>query len=162
MSGSIDVRDLPSYGFSHRSLMWWGNLGLMAIEGTAFALAIMAYFYLRAHAGTWPLGVRPPDLLWGTVNTLILLASAVPNHLTKKAAEAHNRAGVKLWLSVSIAFGIAFIAVRWMEFAALNCRWDSNAYGSVVWMLLGLHTVHLVTDVYDSVVLDTIFFTGTL
>lgn len=159
---SLDVRELPSYGFSHRSLMWWGTLGLMAIEGTVFALAVMAYFYLRAHANAWPMSVLPPDLLWGTVNTAILLASAVPNHLAKKAGEAHDRPGVKLWLSVSVVFGVAFIVVRWMEFATLNCRWDTNAYGSAVWMLLGLHTLHLVTDVYDSVVLDIVFFSDPL
>jgi cytochrome c oxidase subunit III len=155
---ALDVRELPSYGFSHRSLMWWGTLGMMAIEGTVFALAVMAYFYLRAHAATWPLGVRPPDLLWGTLNTAFMLASALPNHLAKKAAEAHDRGGVKKWLSVGVAFGIALIAVRCMEFAALNCRWDTNAYGSVVWTLLGLHTLHLATDVYDSAVLDALFF----
>jgi cytochrome c oxidase subunit 3 len=30
--------------------MWWGTMGLMLIEGTVFALTIMAYFYLRSHS----------------------------------------------------------------------------------------------------------------
>jgi cytochrome c oxidase subunit I+III len=42
----------------------------------------------------------------------------------------------------------------------LNCRWDQNAYGSVVWTLLGLHTVHLLTDWFDTVVLTVLMFTG--
>ena len=32
-------------------------------------------------------------------------------------------------------------------------RWDTNAYGSIVWALLVLHTFHTLTDVYDSCVL---------
>jgi heme/copper-type cytochrome/quinol oxidase subunit 3 len=32
----------------------------------------------------------------------------------------------------------------------------------VVWILLGLHTTHLVTDVFDSIVLAVLFFTGPL
>ena len=36
----------------------------------------------------------------------------------------------------------------------LNTRWDSDAYGSAVWMLMGLHTTHLVTEAYDSLVRD--------
>jgi cytochrome c oxidase subunit I+III len=36
--------------------------------------------------------------------------------------------------------------------------WDADAYGSVVWLLLGLHTTHLVTDVYDTVVLAAVLF----
>ena len=46
--------------------------------------------------------------------------------------------------------------------AALNTRWDSNAYGSVVWLLLGLHTTHIVTDLIDTLVLTVLFFTGPL
>ena len=41
-------------------------------------------------------------------------------------------------------------------------RWDHDAYGSIVWMLLGLHTFHLITDTWDTAVLDTLFFTGPL
>jgi cytochrome c oxidase subunit 3 len=159
---SLDVRELPSYAFSHRSPMWWGTLGMMAIEGTVFALVIATYFYLRSHSNSWPMSVLPPDLLWGTLNTAIMLGSVVPNHLAKKAGEEHDRAGVRLWLVVAILFGIAFIAVRVMEFAALNVRWDSSAYGSVVWTLLGFHTVHLVTDFADTVVLAFLFYTGPL
>jgi heme/copper-type cytochrome/quinol oxidase subunit 3 len=55
---------------------------------------------------------------------------------------------------------VAFLGVRVLEFGALNTRWDSNAYGSVVWMLMALHTTHLVTDAYDSGVLTGLTFTG--
>ncbi|MBC5764689.1 cytochrome c oxidase subunit 3 [Ramlibacter albus] len=159
---SKDVRELPSYRFSHHALTWWGTMGVIAIEGTVFALAVMAYYYLRSHSNTWPMSMKPPELLWGTLNTVVLVASGVPNHLAKKAAEAHDIHGVRLWLGVSLLFGLAFIVVRCFEFAALNCRWDSNAYGSIVWVLLGLHTTHLVTDVYDSAVLYGLFFTDKL
>lgn len=159
---ALDVSGLPSHGFSHRSLMWWGTLGMIAIEGTVFVLVVMCYFYLRSHAQTWPMSVRPPDLLWGTLNLAILLASAVPNQLAKKAGERYDVHGVRLWLGVTVAFGVALLAVRVMEFAALNVRWDSNAYGSVVWTLLGLHTAHLATDWADSVVLQVLFLKGPL
>jgi cytochrome c oxidase subunit III len=69
---------------------------------------------------------------------------------------------VRLWLCVGLVFGFAFLGVRILEFATLNVRWDSNAYGSVVWTLMALHTVHLLTDVADSVVLAVLFFTGPL
>lgn len=158
----IDVSRLPSFAFGHRSLMWWGTWGMMLIEGTVFALAIATYFYLRSHAATWPLSALPPELTWGTLNTFILLASAVPNHLAKKAAEKLHLQGVRLWLCVGLLFGFAFIGVRVLEFGALNVRWDSNAYGSIVWTLLGFHTAHLLTDVADTVVLTVLFFTGPL
>lgn len=159
---SLDVSGLPTVVYSHRSLMWWGTLGVMAIEGTVFALAVMAYFYLRSHQATWPLTAPPPDLLWGTVNTVIMLVSFLPAHLAKKAGERMDLHRVRLWLVVSTFFGVAFCVVRIFEFATLNVRWDSNAYGSVVWLLLGLHTTHIVTDLIDTVVLTVLFFTGPL
>jgi cytochrome c oxidase subunit III len=58
------------------------------------------------------------------------------------------------------ALGMVLIGLRALEFTTLNVRWDTNAYGSVVWMLLGLHTVHLITDVYDTAVLMVLMFTG--
>jgi heme/copper-type cytochrome/quinol oxidase subunit 3 len=159
---TLDVSHLPTHGFSHRSPMWWGTLGMMAIEGTVFALTIMTYFYLRSHSKAWPMGVLPPDLLWGSVFAVVTLLSAIPNQLAKKAGERYDVAGVRLWLGITIALGLAMMVIRCFEFAALNVRWDSNAYGSVVWVLLGFHTAHVVTDWVDSVVLELLFFTGPL
>jgi heme/copper-type cytochrome/quinol oxidase subunit 3 len=158
---TIDVSGLPPGAFGHRGLMWWGTLGIIAIEGMGFALAIGAYFYLLSRTSGWPPGlVAPPDLRWGTLNVVVLLASAIPNALTKRAAEHANLSGVRLWLTVCLAFGVVFNLVRAFEFMHLNTRWDSDAYGSVVWLLLGLHTVHIVTDVLDSAVLTALMFVG--
>ena len=58
---ALDVKELPSYAFSHRSLMWWGTAGMIAIEGSAFAFMIVIYFYLRSLSETPPTypGKRP-------------------------------------------------------------------------------------------------------
>jgi heme/copper-type cytochrome/quinol oxidase subunit 3 len=159
---ALDVSGMPTFAFGPRSPMWWGTMGLVAIESTVFALTIMAYFYLRSHASVWPMSRFPPDLLWGNVNTAILLASLWPNQMAKQAAERLDIHGVRLWMTVCMVFSLAFLAVRAFEFGALNTRWDSDAYGSVVWMLLGLHTTHLVTDAYDSLVLTVLMFKGPL
>jgi cytochrome c oxidase subunit III len=84
----------------------------------------------------------------------------LPNHWTKRAAEREDLRQVRIGLLVCLAFGLAFLIVRILEFRALNVSWDTNAYGSAVWMLLGLHTVHLLTDFIDSVVLCVLMFTG--
>jgi len=158
----LDVSRLPTYAFGHRSLMWWGTMGLMIIEGTVFALTLAAYFYLRSHSAHWPMNAAPPELLWGTANTALLLASLLPNHLAKRAGERQDLRAVRLWLIVCLAFGVAFIALRAFEFTSLNTRWDSQAYGSAVWMLMVMHTTHIVTDVFDTAVLTVLMFTGPL
>ena len=160
--GVLDVRTLPSFGFGPRSLMWWGTAGLMTIEGTVFALAVVVYFYLRSHAQLWPMRSPPPELLWGTLNTTVLIASAWPNQLAKRAATRPDRRGVQLWLTVCTVLGFLILLLRGLELTALNVRWDADAYGSIVWMIMLLHTTHLVTDTWDTSVLDILFFTGPL
>ena len=157
---ALDVAVLPHYGFGHRSVLWWATMCMIAIEGMVFALAVTAYLYLKGRVPHWPDGVGVPILTWGTVNVVIMVASLLPNQLTKKAAERFDRRGVQLWLSVCVAFAVAFTAVRFFEFSALRVRWDTNAYGSITWTLLGLHTTHVITDLLDSVVLAAIMFIG--
>lgn len=55
--------------------------------------------------------------------------------------------------------GIAPLIVSIFEFCALRISWDTNAYGSVVWFLLGLHTTHIITDLADTLVLGALMFT---
>ena len=160
--GKLDVSALPTFAFGHRSLMWWGTFGLIIIESMIFALTVASYFYLRSQSSEWPMNAAPPDLLWGTVNTALLVVSALPNYLAKKAAEKLDLKRVRIWIVASVAFGLLILLVRIFEFPALNTRWDSQAYGSVLWMLMGLHTVHLITDAYDSGVLAVLMFTGPL
>jgi heme/copper-type cytochrome/quinol oxidase subunit 3 len=140
--------------------MWWGTLGLMAIEGTVFALAVVTYFYLRGRAVVWPLNEPPPALLWGTANTILLLASLWPNHLAKRAAERFDLDGVRRWLAVCLLASLLFLVMRGLEFHVLHCRWYDDAYGSAVWLLLGLHTTHLVTDTWDTGVLLALSWSG--
>jgi len=158
--GSLDVSKPRSYAYGHSSMMWWGTAGVMAIEGTVFALAVMTYFYLRTRVPQWPPGVASPVLLWGSVNTLVMLASALPNHWTKRAAEREDLGQVRIGIVVCLAFAVVFLVLRIYEFKYLNVNWDTNAYGSAVWMLLGLHTVHLLTDAMDTAVLAVLMFTG--
>jgi heme/copper-type cytochrome/quinol oxidase subunit 3 len=66
---------------------------------------------------------------------------------------------VRLLLVVMTVFGLAPIVVRWFEFGALGCQWDTNAYCSITWALLFLHTLHIVTDFADTAVLTALMFT---
>ena len=39
----LDVSKLPTYAYGNRSLMWWGTWGMILIEGTVFAIALVTY-----------------------------------------------------------------------------------------------------------------------
>jgi heme/copper-type cytochrome/quinol oxidase subunit 3 len=151
---ALDVGGLQEQGaFGPSGLIWWGTVCFMFIEGSMFVMLLITYFYLRLRVETWPPSAADPDLFWGTVNLLVLVASAVPNHIAKLAAEACDTRRVRWSLVLCVLFGIVLLVIRGLEFGSLNTRWDDSAYGSMVWALLVLHTMHLLTDVGDTTVL---------
>jgi cytochrome c oxidase subunit III len=154
-----DVSALPTWGFTAQSTPWWGTLAFVGIEGTAFALAIGTYVYLYTVNPEWPIDAPAPNHWPGTLITVLLLASEWPNHWTDRVAHAQALPSVCRGLLIMSAVGLLTIAIRAFEFAHLNVSWDQNAYGSILWVILGLHATHLVTDVGDTLVLTVLMFT---
>jgi cytochrome c oxidase subunit 3 len=154
-----DASTLPDYGFGSRSTTWWGVSGFMAIEGAGFALAFAAYFFLMAQEKQWPASANPPDLLWGTLTLALLLLSEIPNVWLKRAAEAMDLRKVRRGLVVMSLIVLPIFVTRAFEYDHLNVGWDRSAYGSITWALLLLHTVHLITDWVDTLVLAALMHT---
>jgi cytochrome c oxidase subunit 3 len=154
-----DLSGFPLHGMGSASVTWWGTLAFMLLEGAGFALAIATYLYLESLAPEWPIGAPAPDLLGGSLMTAVLLASVVPNLMLSKWAGALDLTKVRSGAVVMSILGIVPLAIRVLEFRSLNVSWDSNAYGSIVWTLLGLHTTHIVTDLGDTLVLTALMFT---
>lgn len=153
-----DVSDLPTVTFGHRSLMWWGTLGFMVIEGWTLALVAAMYFYIRQNFLTWPPARTPlPSLTIPTINLVVMIVSVVPAYLADRAARRLDLGGVKLWLLISTLISLPIPVLRWYELWALNVRWDSNAYGSAAWLLVGSHATLLLLDVADTIGL-TLFY----
>ena len=163
----IDVSELPHHEFDTYDPVWWGNNFLLAIETSMFAILIATYFYLRQNFTLWPLPVaqltdtlRPlPELSFGTANTILLLASCLPMILTDLSARRGNRTFSQIGLVIAVVFGVTALVLRSFEFSAVYFRWDSNAYGSVVWFLLGMHALHLLVLTSESVLLTIWVFT---
>jgi heme/copper-type cytochrome/quinol oxidase subunit 3 len=148
--GAIDVSHLPQTSFGHREPLWWGIVLGIVIETSGFALVWATVLYLRMQEGTWPpWRWSAPDLTAGLVSTAVILASAIPMRITVKAAKAFDEAKVRFWLVVFFVVALIACAIRVWEFFVVQVKWDSNAYGSVVWAMLTLHTVHILTSVFD-------------
>jgi cytochrome c oxidase subunit III len=154
-----DVAALPTVTFGHRSLMWWGTLGFMVIEGWTLALLVVSYFYLRQNYETWPpLRTPHPSLLIPTINLLIMLVSLVPSYLAAAAAKKLDEAAVKRWLVIASIIALPIVVLRWWELWALNVRWDTNAYGTAAWVIVGFHTSLLLLDAADTWGLTLFYF----
>jgi cytochrome c oxidase subunit III len=161
---TIDVSKLPTGALDHRSPVWWGNLWLLVIETAMFGILVASYLYIRLNYPQWPpprvdrepiLYNSAPALFWPLVNLGLILVTCVPVFLCDRACLALNHPKVKFWLPIALVLMLTTIAARAFEFPALHFRWDDNAYGSVTWMLLGTHALHLVTAALETFMMLT-------
>jgi len=142
---ALDVAALPTHAFGPRATLWWGVVTMLCIESVALLLTAIALLYVRGNFPGWPpAGTAPPRLTAATLDTAVLLLSLLPMRLAERAARSRER----FWTAAIFGFmalvGLACCALRYFELAALNCRWDDHAYGSAVWLLVGMHTAHLI------------------
>jgi cytochrome c oxidase subunit III len=155
---SIDVSRLPTVVFGSRGLMWWGTMSFMVIEGWTLGLTAMSWFYLRQNEQHWPpLRTPDPKLLIPTINLIVMLVSLGAAWWTAKRAGELDRGGVVKGLFISGALGVLILVLRWYELWAINTRWDTNAYGSAAWLIVGLHATLLLLDVGDTIGLGVKF-----
>ncbi len=157
----LDVSSLPSGATDHRAAVWWGNLLLLCIESTMFALLIAAYFYLRQnyHAFPPPRALRLPTSLHPDpylpvpiLNLLVIIGSAIPMYFADVAAKRMDRAGIIKWSGIAVLLGALAVVLRFAEFGSLIFKWDENAYASTAWTILGVHLAHLITVTIEGAV----------
>jgi cytochrome c oxidase subunit III len=156
-----DVASLPTVTFGHRSLMYWGTLGFVAIEGTTLFICAISYFYLRRNFQTWP----PqhdfrPALLIPTIQAALMLVSNIPMRWVDQASSRLDARAVRKGLVILSVLVVAMCILRWFEFRALYVRWDTNAYGSAAWATLTLHGTLLFLEAAETLAFTVLFFSG--
>src|SRR5438067_352572 len=141
----LDVSALEEGTNDSRALLWWGNLGMLAIEGSMFAMALATYLYLKTANLDWPPATVPkPELVLPTLNLIILLLLLIPAVISDRAAYREDRHTALAAQWVCVFAGIAFMIIRAINLAHLGYKWSDHAYGSVVWTIFGLHSLHMV------------------
>lgn len=156
---TLDVSDVPSVAFGRSNTTWLANVFYMTIEGMMFALMFASYFYLRTRVQQWPPGHLAPDLRYGVANAIVFILSVIPARWVQKRAPSGDRAAIRIGLMVLAALALLATAIRVFEFATLNCRWSDDAYSSTLWVLIGMHAGHLVTELIETLVLLAVAFT---
>lgn len=155
----LDVSALPRGTADSRALIWWGNLGMMVIEGTVFCLAFATFIYLRMKNADWPpASVPKPDMLLPTINLVLLLLSGIPALYADAAARNQDLHGVRIGMALFIAMGFVFIAIRFVVMAHLGYKWSDHAFGSIVWVVMGMHLFHCITASGENLMLLAYLF----
>ncbi len=157
----LDVSRLETVAFTYRAPLFWGALGIAAIEGAMFGLLIASYFYLRLGVDVWPPpGVQYPNLTLPTIELLLLLVSCIPAYLATEAAKRNDIPRILLHLAVNLALATLAFVLRIMAWNSFNFNWRSDVHGSIVWSMLGLHTFDLGAGMLVTAVLLAIGLVG--
>jgi heme/copper-type cytochrome/quinol oxidase subunit 3 len=142
-SAAVPVVRTP---LADKPLGWWGTLGVIATEGTLFALLLFVYFFLRANNHPWPpSGIARPELVKSSIRSVILIASSVPVALAERALKRGDVRRFRRLVIVTMFMGAIFLVGHAMEYLDLSKTFTptTNSYGSVFFTITGLHAVHL-------------------
>jgi heme/copper-type cytochrome/quinol oxidase subunit 3 len=156
----LDVSELPDVCFGPRDIMWWGTVGFMLIEGFTLVLCAVVYVYLQQNFAAWPPpGTPRPSLGIPTVQVAVMLASLPVAAWTKRSAYAFDLQRVRIGLTSAAVIGAVCVGLRAAELlVSLNVKWDTNAYGSAQWLVVGSHATLLLIEWVETIGLALLFW----
>jgi cytochrome c oxidase subunit 3 len=128
-------------------MIWLGS------EFMFFSGLFAAFFTIRAHAPVWPPAGTKLDTYQALVFTFVLLASSPTMQMGVWAQERGERAKAKAWIVTSFLLGAAFLGNQAYEWKTLPFRPSTNAYGSLFYIMSGLHGLHVLLGLVAMVAL---------
>jgi heme/copper-type cytochrome/quinol oxidase subunit 3 len=126
------------------STAWWGMAALIATESMIFVVLLGGYFFLRASTPHWPpAGLHGPELRLAVPFSFVLWGSSIPIFYAEAAIRRGSQRGLRAGLLMSGCMGAAFLAFTLKDFRDLTFGWRDNAYGSIYYLIVGLHALHV-------------------
>lgn len=131
----------------------FGMVLVIVVEAMTFAGLISAFLSIRASLDFWPPLDQPRYPVVATaINTAVLLASGVTMLLfmwryRKPDASVHT---LTLLLVVTLALGGLFLGlqgIEWVRLIGYGLTVTSSSYGSIFYVLIGFHAIHVLTAV---------------
>lgn len=120
-----------------------------------FATLFATYAVLHNNTSGGPAGRELFNLPFVLAETLILLTSSFSCGLMMLAAHRHNKKLVLVWLALTAALGVGFLAMELTEFHQLvvaGNSWRRSGFLSAFFTLVGTHGLHIATGLLWMVV----------
>jgi cytochrome c oxidase subunit III len=152
---------LPVKVSGSRHPLWWGMVMLIVIEIMVFGSLIVSYFYLKAGSLEWPPGgIDKPELLLPTINLFVLIISGGTMYWADSGIKKGDQRRLKIGLAVSWLLMALFLTLKVVEYAGLDYRWNTNAYGSIVWTITGFHSAHIISVLLKTMIVFALAWQG--
>ena len=168
--------DLPQQHAAADLGMWL----FLATELMFFGGLFLTYFIYRSYdEAAFAAASHQLDVVWGTVNTAVLLTSSLTVALATHAATAGQRRNLILFLVATMGLGIVFVVIKGLEYQhkyqhglmpllGLPFHWDgpspagAELFFDLYYLMTGVHLLHMVIGLGLMLVLLVKAFRGGL
>lgn len=109
--------------------------------------ALTSAYIVRQSDGNWRV-FELPDSFW--ITSAIIFVSSITMHWAYLSAKRDNLETAKLAISITTLLGVAFLIgqfIAWGDLVKANVYFVGNPSGSFVYVLSGLHGLHIVGGV---------------
>ena len=138
-----DTRELPKRMSSKQV----GMLTALASFGMLFGTLLLSYGLARARLPAWPpLGVEPVPPLLPLLSLPVMLLSSWKIWEASKRFSLGDRDGFVSSWKAALGLGLLFFALQvglWIHLARVGLHLDSSLFGSIVYVLTGVHAAHV-------------------
>jgi cytochrome c oxidase subunit 3 len=133
-------------------------LWLFIVSACMVFASLTSAYIVRQAEGNW-LVFELPTLFW--ITTAIILVSSVTMHWAYMSAKKDNLEMTKVAITLTTLLGLAFMVgqvLAWGDLVEDNVYFVGNPSGSFVYVLSGLHVLHIVGGVvFLLIVLVAVF-----
>ncbi|SRR5581483_4610337 len=125
---------------------------ILFFGGLFLAYIVYRHFYFTEFVAA----SKHTEVLFGTINSIILLTSSLTMALAVHAAKENYRLQISRWLALTIFLGLAFLAVKGLEYhddienkLVPGAHFDpslpaqSQIFFWLYWTMTGLHAIHV-------------------
>src|SRR5213075_2522950 len=139
------VEERPDTGLTNGKLGIWLFL---ASEVMLFGALFSTYIILRMGAPEWPHGEL--NVVLGTINTIILIASSMTMVMAWASLKMHDWSKHRIYLMATVGLALIFLVNKYFEYAAHYKAGelpDKSTFLAIYFTLTGLHGLHILGGV---------------
>lgn len=121
----------------------FGVVVFLASESMLFAGLLAAWYDLRGQSSVWPPAGTESDIVGASIGTALLALGSVTMGIAQFAAARRRRGVARGMIVLTIFCALGFIYVALRDWAQTNFSVDTNAYGTLFYVLTGTHLAHV-------------------
>ena len=135
------IRDRRAMGMNPSKFIVW----LFIVSIAMLFAALTSAYIVKQSGGEW-LDFNLPGMFW--ITSIIVILSSISMQLALRSARADRFNGIRIYLLITIALGLAFLIGQyqsWKQLVEMDVYFVGNPAGSFLYVLTGLHAVHIIS-----------------